>query len=76
MCKKQLGIRDAHSRWRRQLRLSIILHTILSLSQIYNFINGNHNSRNISESKEELQSGQILAVGCTKKTLKPHGENF
>ena len=42
----------------------------LSLSKIYNFVNGNHNSRNKSEGKKVLKSRQILAVGCTKKTGK------
>ena len=44
--------------------------TFLSLSEIYNFVNDNHNSRNISEGIEVVKSRQILTVGCTKKTGK------
>ena len=44
-----------------------MLCTFLSLSKIYNFVDGNHNSRNISEGDEVLRSRPILAVGRTKK---------
>ena len=44
--------------------------TFLRLSKIYNFVNGNQNSRNINEGEEVLKSGQILAVGCTNKIGK------
>ena len=47
-----------------------MLCTFLSLSKIYNFVNNNHNSRNISEYEKVLKSRQILAVGYPKKTGK------
>ena len=47
-----------------------MLCTFLSLSNIYNFVIGNHNSQNISEGEKVLRSRQILTVGCAKKTGK------
>ena len=47
-----------------------MLCTFFTLSKTYNFVSGNHISRNISEGEEVLKSRQILAVGCTKKTGK------
>ena len=55
---------------RVQFHLSTMPCTFLSLLKMYNFVNGNRNSRNSSEGKEELKSRQILAVGCTMKTGK------
>ena len=53
----------------RVARATMLL-TFLSLSKICNFVNGNHNLRNISEGEEVLKSRQISAIGCTKKTGK------
>ena len=47
-----------------------LLCTFLSSSTIYNFVNGDHNSWNISEGEQDLKSRQILAVGYSKKTGK------
>ena len=47
-----------------------MLCTVLNLAKMYNFVNGNHNSRSISEGEEVLKSRQILAIACTKKIGK------
>ena len=78
-------IRDAHDRWRRLHRLDNVvwkqfthfysrllamLRTFLRFSKIYNFVNGDQNSRNICEGEVVVMSGQIVAIGCTNKIGK------
>ena len=64
------------SSWSRGLEvvhscsISSVNYALYVFKFVYNFVNDNRNSRNVSEGEEVLKSRQILAVGYSKKTGK------